>query len=53
VYPPPVWAGERVKGRREEEGKGKERKEKGKGGRMKGGVFLIRRGEAHPTTPRK
>ena len=25
VYPPPVWAGERVKGRREKEGKGKRR----------------------------
>jgi len=41
VYPPPVWAGGRVKGRRE-----KERKEKGKGQRMKGVFLVIRRGEA-------
>jgi len=30
VYPPPVWAGERVKGSREEEGNGKEREGKGR-----------------------
>jgi len=31
VYPPPVWAGERVKGRREEEEKGKGKEREGKG----------------------
>jgi len=42
VNPPPAWAGERVKGRREEEW---ERKEKGKKQRMKGRIFpVIRKG---------